>query len=162
MASHIITLPKIQRAIRMSPEDIVMGCRVLSAPKLTHTAGSRCIHRLWSNILCAPIFRLISRSRDQLYKKKATESAERHQALAGTLQDAKHCSSEGQGARGSNSAPVTKEHQRCDQLHRKKATIAVAFFLWSIGDSKTNHNPLYKPLQECFLLRISACDVARL
>ena len=30
--------------------------------------------------------------------------------------------------------------------------------LWSIGDSKTNHSPLYKPLQECFLLRIVACE----
>ena len=30
--------------------------------------------------------------------------------------------------------------------------------LWSIGDSKTNQSPLYKPLQECFLLRIVACE----
>ncbi len=48
------------------------------------------------------------------------------------------------------------------KMKRKKDSEMLSFFQWSIGDSKTNHNPLYKPLQECFLLRIFACDVARL
>ena len=47
-------------------------------------------------------------------------------------------------------------------LHKKKGQRLAVLFLWSIGDSKTNNYPLYKPLQECFLLRIFACHVARL
>ncbi len=45
---------------------------------------------------------------------------------------------------------------------RKKDSDLLSSFLWSIGDSKTNNYPLYKPLQECFLLRIFACHVAQL
>ena len=32
--------------------------------------------------------------------------------------------------------------------------MSVGGLLWSIGESKTIYYPLYKPLQECFLLRI--------
>ena len=45
---------------------------------------------------------------------------------------------------------------------QKKDSDLLSSFLWSIGDSKSNHDLLYKPLQECFLLRIFVSDVARL
>jgi hypothetical protein len=59
---------------------------------------------------------------------------------------------------GRGSAKRGGEHS----LLHKKSPADAELFLWSIGDSKTNYSPLYQPLQECFLLRIFAGDVARL